>query len=353
MEKQAGEHRAEVADSADRAADVERAHERPLRPRRALSESARVGAPWSEATTDRSRLRVGAIVHAYPPGRLAGAERMLESILEWLTSRGHDCRVCTACGPYTRNGVRVAEDVHDLDGCDVVFTHLHRSAEASRLCAQVPLVQIIHFDDATVEEWNAPKCDLTVHNTHWLGREMPREPSVTLHPPTFPEAYETTPGTDITIVNLTFIKGAPFFWELAARMPDTKFLAVKGGYGDQILQSLANVEIIDPVDDMRSAYARTRILLMPSISESYGRCGVEAAMSGIPTIATRMPGVVEALGDSGTYPAMRTEAWEAAIRGMDWDERSARARAHARSLDPEGELLVLEQALWNLATRAL
>jgi glycosyltransferase involved in cell wall biosynthesis len=71
-------------------------------------------------------------------------------------------------------------------------------------------------------------------------------------------------------------------------MPRQGFLFVVGAYGRQVRPRLANVQVIPPVawDRMREAvYARTRVLLMPSEYESYGRCGVEAAHAGVPTIA--------------------------------------------------------------------
>ena len=51
----------------------------------------------------------------------------------------------------------------------------------------------------------------------------------------------------------------------------------------------------------QSVYARTRLLLMPSRSESFGRVGLEAAASGIPTIASPVEGVPEVLGDCALF----------------------------------------------------
>ena len=86
----------------------------------------------------------------------------------------------------------------------------------------------------------------------------------------------------ITLINLCENKGARLFWALAARMPKTQFLAVKGAYGTQIVQDLPNVEVQEhvPGDQMRDkVYARTRVLLVPSSYESWGRVAVEAMAS--------------------------------------------------------------------------
>ena len=48
-------------------------------------------------------------------------------------------------------------------------------------------------------------------------------------------------------------------------------------------------------------FARTRILLMPSASESYGRVGVEAMLSGIPSSPPAAQGMREAIGTAATY----------------------------------------------------
>jgi hypothetical protein len=99
---------------------------------------------------------------------------------------------------------------------------------------------------------------------------------------------------------------------------------------------------------MRVVYRRTRLLLMPSTYESYGRVAIEAAVSGIPTIANSTPGLEEALGSAGTFPArLAVEPWQEAIRQVlnDWDACSVRATALARSLDPTYDVARLTGAL--------
>ncbi|MFE4971343.1 glycosyltransferase [Kitasatospora sp. NPDC056651] len=64
------------------------------------------------------------------------------------------------------------------------------------------------------------------------------------------------------------------------------------------------MEIIDhvPGHAMRErVYARSRVVLMPSSHESWGRVGVEAFASGIPVIAHPTPGLAECLGHAGIY----------------------------------------------------
>jgi len=116
-----------------------------------------------------------------------------------------------------------------------------------------------------------------------------------------------------------------------------------------------NVVALAPVDDMREVYARTRVLLMPSAYESYGRTGLEAAASGIPAIAHPAAGIREALGDAAVFVGRDDfDAWEHAIRALDDEYEYARCSAAARarydSLDPASELDALERALRALVT---
>src|SRR5690606_41527203 len=104
-------------------------------------------------------------------------------------------------------------------------------------------------------------------------------------PPVMDEEYATERGDGVTLINLYPPKGAATFWTLAERMPDVKFLAVIGGYGHQDVRELPNVEVMPNIPGRRmrdEVYARTKILLMPSEYESWGRVGVEAMASGIP-----------------------------------------------------------------------
>ena len=151
----------------------------------------------------------------------------------------------------------------------------------------------------------------------------------------------------MTLINVNPDKGAHVFYELARRFPAQKFLGVEGSYGEQIIRTdLPNVEWVAHVPGhlMRErVYARTKVLLMPSVYESYGRTAVEAMVSGIPVIAHPTLGLREALADAGTY-AHRDDidAWQNALRGVlnpdGWRTASQKAARRAAELDPTVEL---------------
>jgi glycosyltransferase involved in cell wall biosynthesis len=177
-----------------------------------------------------------------------------------------------------------------------------------------------------------------------------------VRPPVRAADYRTTPGDMITLINLFANKGADTFWALAERMPDRQFLAVRGSYGEQVLRDLPNVEVVDNVpggDMAKLVYARTRILLMPSEYESWGRTGVEACASGIPVIATPTPGLLESLGDAGTFVAAGdVDGWQKAIENLDdadiYRKASAAAKKRSKQLDPSADL-----TRWRTAIEAL
>lgn len=249
-------------------------------------------------------MNVLACTRLYPPTTNAGAELMLHSLLRDLASRGNRCAVALVrgrCDDYTLDGIDVsvalpawAPDVviGQIDGREAALTLARKHGARSVLLA--------HGDRQFGGRW-----DLVVSNTAAMLPIAHRyhHPSqvIVVWPPVFRADYEVeTTGEYVTLMNLQHAKGADVFYRLADLWPGRRFLAVGGGWGQQVVRHADNVvyqpHTANPRDDV---YARTRVLLMPSKAESFGRVAVEAAMSGIPTIAPRLPGVVEAMGEDG------------------------------------------------------
>ena len=115
----------------------------------------------------------------------------------------------------------------------------------------------------------------------------------------------------VTLVNPEPNKGGLFFLTLAAHMlrqaPGVKFLAVEGRWGRaQWLAAGVNVDALTNLSwqpstpDMGPVYARTALLLVPSLGfEVSGRVVAEALLAGIPVLATRSGGVEEQLNGGG------------------------------------------------------
>jgi glycosyltransferase involved in cell wall biosynthesis len=273
-------------------------------------------------------------------------------------------------GPYTYEGISIYPYVDQADPLrwltpenkpDLIVTYLANTLRASILGGmhKVPVITLMHNELMKSRHDLKHGTQLVVYNTQWMQKsvedwyrdylgEPPR--GIVVRPPIFPDQYRISPPTAakgcITLVNLYEEKGSEIFYALAERFPRLNFLGVCGAYGKQDVRIRPNVAIIPHVAAHHMAeqvYRRTRVLLMPSSYESYGRAGVEAACSGIPTIAHPTEGLQEALGDGGTFcDRADLGAWVAALAGLTtakgWAAASAKARQIPARLTTEGDL---------------
>lgn len=246
---------------------------------------------------------------------------------------------------------------------ELVITQTAASKNAAmQFRNRVPLAYINHdpnFLNAELPRNCGPV--LTVFNSEYGANKFPDIfPSVVVLPPVFPERYATQKGDRITLVNINKNKGGDIFWQLVNKMPNHKFLAVEGGYGQQIKPRVIpnNVELVKHTSDMKKIYSQTRIVIMPSIIETFGRVAIEAAASGIPTICTPTDGLKEALGDSGIYVASRNvNDWATALLSLDdpkiYDEASSKALMRSHELHPQKNINELNDALLGLRNNFL
>jgi glycosyltransferase involved in cell wall biosynthesis len=280
------------------------------------------------------RLKILAYVNLYPPTTNAGAELMLHEILLELKKRGH---LVTVARPNPENKfvdglemVSYKEAELIKNEIDIVFTQNHdtRAATVFAGSANKPIVHFVHNDKAVkLFRLNKRNANLIVANSRWVANSfsVPGVSKIVINPPTEHKKYfvERKKADSITFINLIDIKGVDVFWEVAKLMPNKKFLAVLGGYGKQKLpeKPLPNVEIIKNTSDMKKIYDRTRILLVPSKYESWGRVGVEAMVSGIPVIAANTPGLRESLGDAAIFVTeQKASKYCDAISSLDSEE---------------------------------
>lgn len=316
------------------------------------------------------------MVHSWVPAHCAGAELTAYQLCRHLAARGHtvDVVLSSQTGPhYDIEGMSVFPRVGPADPLawfadparrpDLVITYLENTTRAAILCRMhgVPLAQLIHntFQFSLDAVAKGPS-DLITYHAQWVREEFeahlsqfrhnPVIDSIMVHPAVYRDEYisdvaRTGPGDAITLVNVWPNKGSELFWKLADAMPDLQFLGVKGGYGEQDIRTAPNVEILEhvPAHRMHEVYDRSRLVLMPSIYESYGRVAVEAACAGVPTIAHPTPGLREALGDAGIFADRDDiEAWTKAIRSVLQPKNYAAARRRSVALalaqDPEGDL---------------
>jgi glycosyltransferase involved in cell wall biosynthesis len=138
-------------------------------------------------------------------------------------------------------------------------------------------------------------------------------------------------GECVTMVNPIPVKGVEIALELAGRFPRQQFLFVEGWGTDppivERIERLPNATYVRKQIDMRTVYARTRVLIVPSQwQEAFGRVVVEAQASGIPVIASRTGGLPEAVGAGGILidDYASPARWLTALEGLLEDQSAYR-----------------------------
>lgn len=292
----------------------------------------------------------------YPPARSAGAEVATHAVMRWLAARGH--RVIVGCPRSEAGEPAVVDGVEVRSGpaiprrelfswADIAITHLEVTDEAVLWArtTDTPLAHYLHLHLQLRAADVAPDAaQLIIANARWVADAVHLDcPVTTVHPPVEPERYSVSGAprsrTHVTLVNLAANKGAHLFWRLARAEPHRPFLGVRGGYGRQVISRRVppNVTVLPNGPEMRDrVYARTRIVLMPSAYETWGRVAVESLCFGIPVLAHPAPGLVKSRGDAGIFIDRDDLAgYRRALADLDDPERyaAAAARSHERADD--------------------
>ncbi|MBY0511689.1 MAG: glycosyltransferase family 4 protein [Rhodospirillaceae bacterium] len=208
----------------------------------------------------------------------------------------------------------------------------------------------------------------------YLPEETRRGPMTILAPLVRREQVVASARTPeyITFINPMLGKGLTVAAAIAAACQDRgkpyKFLFVesRGTQADALAKSAGlrrcrNVSFAGNTSDMRAVYARTGVLLFPSLwFESAGRVILEANANGIPVLAHNIGGIPEMMNGAGYLfdpPAALTQDWSAAappeyidrwidvIDRLHLDENERRAAARrAREADAKYDLGGLARA---------
>ena len=306
-------------------------------------------------------------IHLYPPMHTCGAEYMAHWINKDLKKHGHEARVLL----HQANQVKVTSmymydgiEIFPPDGniiqslfhqSDIILTHLDFSdwtMGMARLMKK-PVVHLIHntHKNGNIELSEVPQ--FIVYNSQWMADKLNYDhPSMVMHPACDWRFYDVESNTEkhefITLINIDQNKGGEILREIANAMPHKKFLGVMGSYSEpakigQITNQPANVTIIPKTTDIKSVYKRTRVLIMPSKYESWGRTATEAMCSGIPVISSGTEGLRENCGTAGIYVERSDiKGWVENIARLDNEKQyrkaSDKARIRSRELDPEKSL---------------
>jgi len=299
-------------------------------------------------------MNIVASVHLYPPEHNCGAEWMLHFMLKDLQAKGHNVRILLhdankykVRNNYVFDGIDVfPPNANVIDGImrwsDAVFTHLDytRWTIHTAKLYRKPVFHLIHNSHPYPEIIDAEKKQHIIYNSLWLKELLNYNFSNFIVTPPVDYNYydlgnEPEKSEYITLINLNENKGGKIFGEIARAMPHKSFLGVYGSYDEQITPKLPNMTYVPNSPDIKQWYAKTRILLMPSKYESWGRTATEAMCSGIPVICTDTPGLKENCDKAGIYIKDRSNVkeWVEAITKLDdkkaysWASRKAKARS--------------------------
>lgn len=242
---------------------------------------------------------------------------ILFHIPKYLVNDGTTRMVRDYCSRTIHSAKVISEDTGEdalpaYKWADIVLSHLGTTGLAINTCKRLnkPLIFIAH-------NWNrfgviARDLSIGVINNSDHLPKYPN-PNVVCHPMVVYKKGESD-GKYITLINLNKNKGGEILRRIANNMPDENFLGVTGAYGTQIKQP-KNVTVIDHIDNITEVLEQTKILIMPSATESWGRTAAEAIQFGIPVISTETKGVKECLDEACWYVDRdNTDEWINAIK---------------------------------------
>jgi len=285
----------------------------------------------------------------YPPLHNAGGPQTLHGLLKaGRDRRGWNVRVLVdgTVGAESWEGIpitttRLVPTMREMyRASDVIITQLRASRRAVALSEWPPrpLVHLVH-NTVQLHQYQVPSRpnSLAIFNTFWMSRAVPwSSKSTVLHPIVDVNRVRVEPlGSQATLVNKTFNKGADIVYDLARLNPSIPFLVVEGGYGIQMKEpDLANVQAWPNAPEITSAYSRSRVMVAPSAQETWGLVAVEAALSGIPTIGSLAAGFTESDVCWRLIDRADIDGWSRALNQLIfdldvWEEASARALERA------------------------
>ena len=181
---------------------------------------------------------------------------------------------------------------------------------------------------------------------------------------------QPTSRENVTFINPHAFKGLQIALGVARACPDIPFVFIETWplKPDERralaaeMASLPNVTLRKPQKNMSAVYGKCKILLVPSLwYEGYGKVVTEAALSGIPAVASRLGGLPEAVGPGGILvdPKGPLAPWIAAIRLLwtndtEYQKVSAAALTHATRLElsTAGQIAAWESLLGAVIARS-
>lgn len=203
--------------------------------------------------------------------------------------------------------------------------------------------------------------DLLIANSRYtadIAKEWYNATAITVYPSVELEKYRVDGGETNHILFIgrgKKYKGIEILLKIAGKLKNKDFLVV--GIHNRIIRNeiknYRNVKYLGWVDGMQQIYAQTKIHLAPRVwPEPFGRICIETGINGIPTIASNIGGLPEAVGSGGILidDIYNMDKWVAAIQSLDNDDAlynrlSENAKKHAQKFDFENTFEDFKEAV--------
>jgi len=318
---------------------------------------------------------------------MGGGEVGLRMLASGLAERGHRPLVAVpGRGGFAADLDHVVFSPDPGDGdaleaaaahCDLVHVYSGRMLDAvERVGITRPVVyhELLPNPDA-LDEHRAHRADLVICNSRataarfrsvgarnveivYNGVAPPRPPAVSLG---LDPRRRTIGIIGGTVLRKGQLDALPALLDVVAATDDVDVVFIGRAGGAEAMRlrrharaSGGRIRLLGWVPDVADHLHELALVLVPSRSEGFGRVAVESLRAGVPVLATRVDGLVEALAGHPDpwLPADRRRWAERIRRELDAPSLDARElRAAAARFDPERFVAEIEQIHWRLATR--
>lgn len=273
-------------------------------------------------------MTVAALTHGYPPFWNMGGEVSLHRTISVLDNR--KVVFTKTDEEYSFEGVEVKKidtpDVLNIKASPMPIAKQLLEVDAKLVIGQNELsLPAVHAARAAgaisvVNVHTPPRfgrnireavvyADYAIYNTQTAATQWGEPDALVVHPPISEIPSNTsTNGDAYTLLSSLRNKGVQVVLDLAKLHPDKRFIIVRSpaepthGIPDleERAAELPNVELHPRVDpkDVYKYFEQTRILLVPSMYETYGMSAIEAAGYGIPCVHVDTPHVREGIGEA-------------------------------------------------------
>jgi len=187
--------------------------------------------------------------------------------------------------------------------------HRHDQLIDTALGADIPVLSYIHSDDCVVQPDRHRQAQQngrlrTIANSCFTASLLTDRTPAVIRPLVDPDRYRAKRHSPqfVTFINPSPHKGLDIALSIAKARPDSLFRFIRTQrYSRFDLGGLpANVRVDGPFVDMRSVYARARLIMAPSVcQETWGRIATEAHINGVPVLGSTRGGLPEAIGSGG------------------------------------------------------